>query len=49
MLYAIGGGLILFGLALVIKGFESDKRYGVLLCVLGAFLVGKGTTMLELF
>ena len=46
---AIGGVLVLFGAGLAIKGFDSNSKYGVLWCVLGAFLAGKGAVMLGVF
>jgi len=45
----VGGGLALLGLGLAIKGFNSNSKYRILLCVVGAFLAGKGMAFLGLF
>ncbi len=46
MLPAIGGGFILLGLGMVIKGFGLNNKYTGWLCLPGIFLVVKGAVML---
>lgn len=49
MSVAVGAGIFLLGLGLLVKGLNLNSKYAILLCVLGAFLVGKGATMLGVF